>query len=71
MRILDRRIKELRNKQIPLIKVLWMNHDIEEATWEVEEEFRKKYPELFDDSGMNFEDEILLRRGECNNPHFK
>ena len=25
----------------------WRNHGIEEATWEVEEEIRKKYPELF------------------------
>ena len=39
VKILDRRTKEFRNKQIPLIKVLWMNHDVEEATWEVEEEF--------------------------------
>ncbi|XP_071928108.1 uncharacterized protein [Coffea arabica] len=38
VQLLDRRIKELRNKQIPLVKVLWRNHGLEEATWEVEEE---------------------------------
>ena len=32
--ILDREIRQLRNKQIPLVKVLWQHHDIEEATWE-------------------------------------
>ena len=41
----------------------WRNHGIEEATWEVEEEIRKKYPELFINRGMNFEDEILFKRG--------
>ena len=35
--ILAREVKELRNKQIPLVKVLWRNHKTEEATWESEE----------------------------------
>ena len=41
---------------------------MEEATWEPESTMRAQYPQLFD-SGMNFEDEILLMggRGEsCN-----
>ena len=37
VKLLDRTMKELRNKRIPLIKVLWRNHEIEEVTWEVEE----------------------------------
>ena len=32
--ILVREVQELRKKRIPLIKVLWRNHKIEEATWE-------------------------------------
>ena len=32
--ILDRRDQVLRNKTIPLVKVLWRSHTIEEATWE-------------------------------------
>ena len=47
MRILDTKEKELRNKRIPLVKVLWKNHSTEEATWEMEEEMRSKYPDLF------------------------
>ncbi|XP_027155708.1 uncharacterized protein LOC113756110, partial [Coffea eugenioides] len=47
VRLLDRKAKELRNKQIPLVKILWKNHRVEEATWEMEEEMQKKYPELF------------------------
>ena len=33
MRILGREEKELRNKTISLVKVLWRNHLVEEATW--------------------------------------
>ena len=33
--LLDRKVKELRNKQILLVKVLWRNHGIDEATWEL------------------------------------
>ena len=32
--ILDREVKQLRNKQVPVVKVLWQHHDMEEATWE-------------------------------------
>ncbi|KND54120.1 hypothetical protein BSCH_00901c [Candidatus Paraburkholderia schumanniana] len=38
VQILERVIKELRPKKIPLVKVLWRNHGLEEATWEVEKE---------------------------------
>ena len=59
VQILDREVKELRIKQIVLVKVLQMNHYIEEATREHEEETRAKYPHLF---GMsNFEDEIIFK----------
>ena len=47
--ILAREVKMLRNRSIPLVKVLWRNHRIEEATWEREEEMRTRYPELFQD----------------------
>ncbi|XP_073300556.1 uncharacterized protein [Primulina huaijiensis] len=48
VRILDQRIKELRNRQVQLVKVLWRNQNIEEATWEREEDIRQQYPELFE-----------------------
>ncbi|KAL5578274.1 hypothetical protein UlMin_019973 [Ulmus minor] len=47
VQILDRKDKALRNKVIPLVKVLWRNHKVEEATWEREDEMRIKYPHLF------------------------
>ena len=37
IQIVDRKDQVLRNKVIPLVKVLWMNHDREEATWERED----------------------------------
>ncbi|XP_052478445.1 uncharacterized protein LOC128033982 [Gossypium raimondii] len=36
VQILDRDLKVLRRKTIPLVKVLWRNHGTEEATWEPE-----------------------------------
>ena len=59
VKILDRKVKMLRTKTIPMVKVLWRYHDVREATWETEEQMRKQYPHLFNNPGMNFEDEIL------------
>ena len=56
--ILDREIRQLRNKQVPLVKVLWQHHGMEEATWEPESTLRAQYPQLF--SSGNFEDEIYF-----------
>ena len=47
VKILDKQDKILRNKIIPLVKVLWRNHKIEEATWEREDDMKTQYPELF------------------------
>ena len=47
IKILDRQDKRLRNKVIPLVKVLWKNHKIKEATWECEDDMRTQYPDLF------------------------
>ncbi|KAL4291968.1 hypothetical protein GQ457_14G013250 [Hibiscus cannabinus] len=42
----DKRV--LRNKTILLVKVLWRNHGVEEATWETEEMMQHQYPHLFE-----------------------
>ncbi|KAL0557220.1 hypothetical protein IC582_005738 [Cucumis melo] len=47
--ILAREVKKLRNREISLVKVLWRNHGVEEATWEREEDMRTQYPDLFED----------------------
>ena len=60
--ILARENKELHNKKISLIKVLWRNHKTKEATWESEETMGQQYPQLFNEG--NFEDKIFLSRGK-------
>ena len=60
VQILGREEKELRSKTISLVKVLWTNHLVEEATWEREDQMRSQYPHLFHDIGTNFVDKIFL-----------
>ncbi|KAL6569586.1 hypothetical protein OROMI_014100 [Orobanche minor] len=48
VKILERRDKQLRHKTIPLVKVQWSKHGVEGATWELEDDMRSRYPELFD-----------------------
>ena len=45
--IIDRRENVLKNKVIRLVRVAWNPHSPGESTWELEEEIRKKYPQLF------------------------
>ncbi|KAM6586669.1 hypothetical protein CsatA_009274 [Cannabis sativa] len=48
VKILDQKDRILRNKTITLVKVLWKNSVVEEATWELESDMREQYPELFE-----------------------
>ena len=34
--ILNHEIRQLRNKQVPLVKVLWQHHGMEKESWEPE-----------------------------------
>ena len=45
--ILDRQVKELGNKKVSTVKVLWRNHLVEGETWEAEADMRSRYPHLF------------------------
>ncbi|XP_070010044.1 uncharacterized protein [Nicotiana sylvestris] len=45
--ILDRQVRKLRTKDVASVKVLWRNRNMEEMTWEAEEEMKSKYPYLF------------------------
>ncbi|XP_074301154.1 uncharacterized protein LOC141632507 [Silene latifolia] len=47
-KILDRKVCKTRNDETVLLKVLWSNHNVEEATWEPEEAMRERYPHLFE-----------------------
>ncbi|KAF3671894.1 hypothetical protein FXO37_07780 [Capsicum annuum] len=45
--ILEYQTRRLRNKEVPLVKVLWQNQSMEGATWEAEADMRTKYPHFF------------------------
>ncbi|GJW29431.1 putative reverse transcriptase domain-containing protein [Tanacetum coccineum] len=45
--IIERDVKKLKRRRIPLVKVRWNSRQGAEYTWEREDQFRKKYPNLF------------------------
>ncbi|GJX78830.1 putative reverse transcriptase domain-containing protein [Tanacetum coccineum] len=45
--IVDREVKKLKRKRIPLVKVRWNSQRGVEFTWEREDQFKAKYPHLF------------------------
>ncbi|GJX65625.1 hypothetical protein Tco_0299968 [Tanacetum coccineum] len=45
--IVERDVKKLNRRRIPLVKVCWNSRQGAEYTWEREDQFRKKYPNLF------------------------
>ncbi|TYK23701.1 pol protein [Cucumis melo var. makuwa] len=47
--ILAREVKMVHNRGTTLVKVLWRNHEVEEATWERGDDMRAQYPALFED----------------------
>ena len=47
VQIVDHKEQVLRNKVIPLVKVLWKNHKREATTWEPKAQMRRQYPQLF------------------------
>ena len=47
VQVLDWKDKVLWSKTIALVKVMWRNNKVKEATWELELEMRERYPELF------------------------
>ena len=59
--IVDQEIKELRNKVIPIVKVLWKSDTVEEMTFEEIPSLSLLYL-----VSTNFEDKFFLSRVECN-----
>jgi hypothetical protein len=47
-KILDKKEQVLRTKTIPIVKVLWRNHGVEEALWEAEHDMWSRYQHLFE-----------------------
>ncbi|XP_010532417.1 PREDICTED: uncharacterized protein LOC104808437 [Tarenaya hassleriana] len=47
LQIVDRKIKKLWTKEVPLVKFLWRSQGVADMTWEPEAEMRSNYPHLF------------------------
>ena len=47
VRIDDRKVKTLRGKDIPLVRLVWSGATGESLTWELESKMLESYPELF------------------------
>ncbi|GKB10318.1 putative reverse transcriptase domain-containing protein [Tanacetum coccineum] len=45
--IVERDVKKLKRRRIPLVKVRWNSRQGPEFTWEREDQFQRKYPHLF------------------------
>ncbi|XP_019056270.1 PREDICTED: uncharacterized protein LOC104798682 [Tarenaya hassleriana] len=47
LQIVDRKVKMLRTKEAPLVKVFWRSQRVSDMTWEPEAEMRSTYPHQF------------------------
>ncbi|GJV25563.1 putative reverse transcriptase domain-containing protein [Tanacetum coccineum] len=45
--IVERDVKKLKRRRIPLVKVRWNSRQGPEYTWECEDQFQRKYPHIF------------------------
>nr|KYP41364.1 Transposon Ty3-I Gag-Pol polyprotein [Cajanus cajan] len=66
--VVDHKLKELRGKSIALVKVLW-DAATGEATWEVEQQCRVRYPFLFPSKSV-YGDKNSYCWGGCETPFF-
>ena len=46
VKIIDTKEHELRNRTIHWVKLQWENHELEEATWELTDQVKRKCPHL-------------------------
>ncbi|XP_028103612.1 uncharacterized protein LOC114302740 [Camellia sinensis] len=60
IRIINQKIKRLRNKEILLVKVELQNHGGTYATWEMKDNMIRRYPDLFPLNPTFFQNEGLL-----------
>jgi hypothetical protein len=69
VKIVDKKEQVLRTKTIPIVKVLWRNHGVDEALWEAEHNMRSHYPHLFELLYMTLSFKIIL--GQYTYFHFR
>ena len=52
IRVLDRRVKKLRRREVPLLLIQWFRRSPKEATWETEESIQSSYPMFYESLGL-------------------
>ena len=53
IRILDTIVRKTRTSEIRICRVQWSNHTEAEATWEKEDDLRREFPYLFEESSKS------------------
>ena len=53
--VLDRKVKQLRRREVPLFLIQWSKRGPEEATWETEKSIMISYPEFYESLGLGAE----------------
>ncbi|GKF06410.1 hypothetical protein Tco_0037078, partial [Tanacetum coccineum] len=61
LEIMDREVKKLKKRRIPIVKVHWNSQQGPKFTWEQEDEMKRKYPKLFASYGLGRATEISER----------
>ncbi|GKF57517.1 hypothetical protein Tco_0171054, partial [Tanacetum coccineum] len=61
MEIMDREVKKLKRRRIPIVKVRWNSRRGPEFIWEREDEMKRKYSQLFASYGLGRATEISGR----------
>ncbi|GJR42290.1 putative reverse transcriptase domain-containing protein [Tanacetum coccineum] len=61
--IMEREIKRLKRSRIPLVKVRWNSRRGPEFTWEREDSFKQKYPQLFTNRASSSTTRHVFRSG--------
>ncbi|XP_060972536.1 uncharacterized protein LOC133038410 [Cannabis sativa] len=59
VKILARELKLLRNREIPVVKVLWKKHREDEATWELESEISAPFRRLSGDIVYRYDKRLV------------
>ncbi|GJY84397.1 putative reverse transcriptase domain-containing protein [Tanacetum coccineum] len=66
--IMEREIKRLKRSRIPLVKVRWNSRRGPEFTWEREDSFKQKYPQLFTNRASSSTTRHLSRVNKARGP---
>jgi hypothetical protein len=71
VKILEMSEGVMRNKKIKMCKVQWSHHSDEEASWEIEEEFKEEFPSFFSNPSESRGQDSFYGGWVCNTLFFE